>query len=386
MLPIEYRIENEDESVTLDFKKEAYGKKTGEFLKDVAAFANALTNDLNRYIVIGVKDQNGMKEYFNVNRNDIGDVSNFQQLIDQNIEPNIPIKIKYVNIEENELAVFEIGPCDNPPYVFKKDYPPTKQGIIYIRNGTSTRFAKRQELDLMYQRRDKVQSKDISVGFIDAIESSIELRVLNSGEINNAPSNIRKRAIENEIKHRKSPYYMKPLVMASDFSILRNEKPLSRLDDSELQQMLLDVKKEFIKNDNYYFYEEVGNRFNLFIHNQGAEPLVGCTIKLKVPIVNGLKIAGDVYDDPTDFSRIITMRNFVQSQYPQVGKTENMYIITEKIAKLKHKLTTKVFLEDIRIVFLPEFEEKEITIQYEIYADNYHDVISGDLSIKVVRN
>ncbi|MGA3601660.1 RNA-binding domain-containing protein [Lysinibacillus agricola] len=53
-------MENEDESVTLDFKKEVYGReKNGEFLKDVAAFANALSNDLYRYIVIGVKDQNG---------------------------------------------------------------------------------------------------------------------------------------------------------------------------------------------------------------------------------------------------------------------------------------------------------------------------------------
>ncbi|MEX3743511.1 MULTISPECIES: RNA-binding domain-containing protein [Lysinibacillus] len=52
--------ENEDESVTLDFKKEVYGReKNGEFLKDVAAFANELSNDLYRYIVIGVKDQNG---------------------------------------------------------------------------------------------------------------------------------------------------------------------------------------------------------------------------------------------------------------------------------------------------------------------------------------
>lgn len=390
MLPIEYRIENEDESVTLDFKKEVYGReKNGEFLKDVAAFANALSNDLYRYIVIGVKDQNGMKEYFNVDRNDVGDVSNYQQLIDQNIEPNIPINIKYVNIEENELAVFEIGPCDNPPYVIKKDYQQNKQGIIYIRNGTSTRFAKRQELDLMYQRRQKVQQSDILVGFNELIESSIELRALDSKEIKNSPSNKRKREIEHEINYRKSPSYTETHKMFRSFNttnrLLGNEIPLSSADDSELQQMLLDVKRDYRKNDDYYFFEEVGNHFNLFIHNQGAEPLNDCTIKLKVPIKDGLRIASDIYEDPADFS-YFTRYSSEPSNYPYVEKKDTMYIITENFKTIKHKLPTKVFLEDIRIIFLPSFKDTLLTIQYEIYADNYPDVISGDLSINVVKN
>ncbi|MFJ7891377.1 helix-turn-helix domain-containing protein [Lysinibacillus xylanilyticus] len=392
MFPIEYRIENEDESVTLDFKKEVYGsEKKGEFLKDVAAFANALSNDLYRYIVIGVKDQNGIKEYFNVVRNDVGDVSNYQQLIDQNIEPNIPINIKYVKIEENELAVFVIGPCDNSPYVFKKDYLKNKQGIIYIRNGTSTRFAKRQELDLMYQRRQKVQRSDILVGFDELNESSIELRALDSKELKNSPSNKRKREIEHEINNRKSPSYTMSLKMLRDFDIntsLRifdSEIPLTSADDSELQQMLLDVKDDYRNNDNYYYFEEVGNHFNLIILNQGSEPLNDCTIKLKVPIKGGVRIADDIYDNPAD-SSLLFRNSFESSQYPYVEKKDTTYIITENFKTIKHKLPTKVFQEDIRIVFPPSLEDTLLTIHYEIYADNYPDVISGDLTIKVVKN
>ncbi|MGA3674523.1 hypothetical protein ACPCXF_05560 [Lysinibacillus agricola] len=63
-----------------------------------------------------------------------------------------------------------------------------------------------------------------------------------------------------------------------------------------------------------------------------------------------------------------------------------MYIITEKFKTIKHKLPTKVFLEDIRVIFSPSLKDTLLTIQYEIYADNYPDVISGDLSIKVVKN
>lgn len=393
MLPIEYRIENEDESVTLDFKKEVYGRgKNGEFLKDVAAFANALSNEKHRYIVIGVKEQNGTKEYFNIDRNDVGDVSNYQQLIDQNIEPNIPINIKYVNIEEKELAVFEIGPCDNPPYVFKKDYQNNKQGIIYIRNGTSTRFIKRQELDLMYQSRQKVQRSDILVGFNEFFEFSTNLRVLDSEEIKNSPSNKRKREIEHEIKYRKSPLYPVATKMLRDFNTsfslrgLGSEIPLALVDDSDLEKMLLDVENDYMDNDNYYYFEEIGNHFNLFILNQGAEPLKGCTIKLKVPIKDGLRIAQDVYAEPTDVSLIIGRQNYGLSNYPDVEETDTMYIITEKLKTIKHKLPKRVFLEDVRIIFPPSLIDTLLTIQYEIFSDNYPDVISGDLQIKVVKN
>lgn len=387
MLPIEYRIMNEEESVTLDFKKEIYGSgKSGEFIKDVAAFANALSNEKYRYIVIGVKEQNGLKEYFNVDRTAIGDVSNYQQLIDQNIEPGIPINIKYVKIEETELAVFVIGPCDNPPYVIKKQSGNNREGVIYIRNGTSTRFAKRQELDLMYQLKQKVQRKDISVGFNQSFESSITLPALNSKDIENSPSNIRRREIVNEINIRKSPSYVKPFSLDfyhSTNKLLGEDIPVSSADDSELQQMLLEVDTNYIKNDNYYYFEQIDNHLNLLINNQGAEPLNDCMIKLMVPKLDGLNIADTIYDEPAD-SRLFNFQYAQSYQYPSVEEKDNMFVITETVGTIKHKLPTEAFIENIRITFTPELIDSLIPIQYELYADNYPDIISGDLTIKVV--
>lgn len=383
LIPIEYRIENEDESVTLDFKREVYRKdKKAEFLKDVAALANGLSNDLYRYIVIGVKEKNGLKEYFDVKRDDIGDVASYQQLIDQNIEPNIPINIKYVKIEENNLAIFEIGPCNNPPFVFKKDYENIKQGVIYIRNGTSTRYAKRQELDLMYQNRHKIQRKDVLVGFNEEIVSSIKLPALSNDEINNIPSKIKRKEIENELEKRKLSFYDNDTPLKRlDISLMLEEKPLSYKEDSESEQMLINVKKDYRSHDNYYLFEQVGKRFNLYVHNQGREPLKNCTIKLKIPIKEGLRIAFDIYNEPGSFEKLF---NNQPSDYPYVDKKDTMYIVTEKIDTIKHKLPTQLFKEKIRIIFFPKLINSMLTIQYEIYADNYPDVISGDLFIEVI--
>lgn len=283
LIPIEYRIENEDESVTLDFKREIYTKeKNQEFLKDVVAFANALSNDPYRYIVIGVKEQSGLKEYFDIKREDVGDVANYQQLIDQNIEPNIPINIDYVEVNNKNLAIFKIGPCDNAPYMFKKDYRKMKQGMIYIRTGTTTRLVNRQELDLMYQNKQKINRKDILVGFNESLDTTLQLPALSDEEVNNIPSKVRRKQIKSEINLRKMPHYNKGVnhLMRSSMMWFEREKPLSARDDDELQQMLVDVKKEYREHDNYYLFEEVGNRLNLFILNHGSEPLKNCTINL----------------------------------------------------------------------------------------------------------
>lgn len=388
LIPIEYRIENEDESVTLDFKREIYTKeKNQEFLKDVVAFANALSNDPYRYIVIGVKEQSGLKEYFDIKREDVGDVANYQQLIDQNIEPNIPINIDYVEVNNKNLAIFKIGPCDNAPYMFKKDYRKMKQGMIYIRTGTSTRLATRQELDLMYKNKQKINRKDILVGFNEEIDTTLEIPALSEEAIDDIPSKVRRKEIQNEISLRKMPHFSSGInqLMRSSMMWLEREKPLSARDDDELQQMLVDVKKEYQEHDNYYLFEEVGSRFNLFIHNQGGEPLKNCTIKLKIPNKKGVYIANDIYDEPGNFSRLINI-NYQQTEYPTVEKNESIHIITEDIKTIKHKLLTELFREEIRVVFFPNLIGSILPINYEIYADNYPDVISGQLSIEVIKS
>src|SRR5699024_12677632 len=118
---------------------------------------------------------------------------------------------------------------------------------------------------------------------------------------------VKRKKIKSEINIRKMQQYNKGDNHLIRRSMMRyeREKPLSDRDDDELQQMLVDVKKEYQEHDNYYLFEEVGSRFNLFIHNQGGEPLKNCTIKLKIPNKKGLYIANDIYDEPGNYSRLI---------------------------------------------------------------------------------
>ena len=88
---IKQLIEYESENSKLDFKMEQYqlGKnpKKNEFLKDMVAFANHLSDD-DKFIIIGIKDLDGInKEVFEI-ENPIDD-ANYQQFVLDNIEPKI---------------------------------------------------------------------------------------------------------------------------------------------------------------------------------------------------------------------------------------------------------------------------------------------------------
>lgn len=239
----------------------------------------------------------------------------------------------------------------------------------------------------MYKNKQKINRKDILVGFNEEIDTTLEIPALSEEAIDDIPSKVRRKEIQNEISLRKMPHFSRGInqLMRSSTMWLEREKPLSARDDDELQQILVDVKKDYQEHDNYYLFEEVGNRFNLIIHNQGGEPLKNCTIKLKIPNKKGLYIANDIYDEPGNFSRLINT-NYQHSVYPTVEKNESIYIVSAEINSIKHKLHTELFREEIRVVFFPNLTGSILPINYEIYADNYPDVINGQLSIEVIKS
>src|SRR5699024_10851408 len=112
------------------------------------------------------------------------------------------LNIDYVEVSNKNLAIFKIGPCDNEPYMFKKDYRKMKQGIIYIRTATSNRLATRQELDLMYRNRKKIKRKDIVVGYNESLDTILQLPALSDKEVNNISSKVRRKQIKSEINLR----------------------------------------------------------------------------------------------------------------------------------------------------------------------------------------
>ena len=143
-----------EENDFFDIKQEFYEKsKKYDLIKDVAAFANNCSNR-DKYIVFGVDESNW--KVCGINRADIPNISDIEQLINSNIDPKLKIKLNFFSLDGKELAILVI--CkDNVdrPYIIKRtvSYDNGKrlnEGTIYIRNGATNCIATRMDLDLIY--------------------------------------------------------------------------------------------------------------------------------------------------------------------------------------------------------------------------------------------
>lgn len=148
-------IEYESESYKVDFKSEQYplGKnpKRSEFLKDIMAFANHISDE-DKYIIIGIKDSNSENKTI-LEVSALIDEAKYQEFLLENVEPKINFEYKPVQYNGKQIAYFRIFNNTDRPYLFKKDIinqngkVDYKYGEGFIRTGTTSRKIGRKELD-----------------------------------------------------------------------------------------------------------------------------------------------------------------------------------------------------------------------------------------------
>ena len=159
---LEQIIKYNSEGSNLDYKKEEYvlGKsdKKNEILKDISAFANH-HSDSDKYIIIGVKEKDGVASEFYEIEN-LTDEATYQQFLFDNIAPKINFEYKSAIFEEKQIAYFRIFGNKNRPYLFKKNLqnPVTKKpeyriGDGFIKVGSSSRKLDRNDFESIYKTR-----------------------------------------------------------------------------------------------------------------------------------------------------------------------------------------------------------------------------------------
>ena len=140
---------HDSESSSLDFKRDQYpfdgatDEQKSELLKDILAFANAWRR-AEAYIVIGVEDVQGGRS------NPVGvshhiDDAKLQQFV--NGKTNRPISFSYqaIIVEGVQVAIISIEKQERP-YFLKKDFGRLRKGVVYMRQGSSTKEADADEI------------------------------------------------------------------------------------------------------------------------------------------------------------------------------------------------------------------------------------------------
>ncbi|AHA07730.1 hypothetical protein Btoyo_1728 [Bacillus toyonensis BCT-7112] len=383
---IEWLVKYEREGTNLDFKREQYQKeKNKDLIKDIMSMANTPI-DNKKYIVVGVKDKpDGTKEFHPIPRESFIDQATYEQVIRENIEPAIEFSYSPVEVDGNLLGVFEIGPCNNPPYMMKKDFQGLKKGDCYIRRGSQQDRLTRRDLDeLLVFRSNQYFNGKISVGFNSRLEKKI---VIEGNKEVRLPSQLAKERIEAELsrREREGEVETNPFqhVVWTPFQVV----PYAQRSTETLKENLKNVEETYDEDDWFYLGEEISHKLNIILRNDGDKYLEDVSIRMEIPREDGVIVMDCIHSEP---SRGILHTSFQNSgltnmmHYPSVETEEHYFIVEADVGALKHQQNMEAFGEELRVSFGPKVRGKVCNWKYTIYAENLPKPITGELAIEVV--
>ncbi|MDX9990401.1 ATP-binding protein [Thiothrix unzii] len=168
----------ENESATLDFKREQYRFNNendfikSELLKDILAFANAWRRT-DAHILIGVQENKDTKA-LTLGINEDLDDAQIQQFFNEKTQIPINFTYKTIILEHKKVGVIEITHTKRPVFL-KKDYGKLKKNVVYIRRGSSTTEASPDEIfDMGKKDSENTSTPTLNINFSNNEEKTIQ--------------------------------------------------------------------------------------------------------------------------------------------------------------------------------------------------------------------
>lgn len=378
MQNIEDIILNESECGYVEFKVEQYLKNApAAFVKDMMAMANSSYVG-NKYIIIGVEEKDNVKKLHGMTTR-LEDPSRYDQLIHENIEPEIRFSSRMVEVEGKNYGVFTIEGCDDKPYMMKKDLPSLLKGECYIRKGTSVARLVRRDLDAIWEKKLKTArfDGDVKIGLV--VDSNPD-GLVTIHRLVDLPSDIEADNIRWTVQNRKSGHLGTLRMLAAIGTSKYNY-----MDDEELEDELANVKTTFRDEDRYHKFEKLGAKINFILTNTGTTYLENVSVTIKLPLIPGLEIAPKKYPRPDIFAiggGLADMNFITQRQkYPTVIEKADEYEISQPYGDLAHQQPAKLFITDLRVFATHELAGKKLTGRVKIYGKNLPHPLEREIQI-----
>ena len=374
------RLLYEEESTTLDFKKEQFrfvkvsDDEKSELLKDILGFANAWRRS-EAFILIGVEDVQGGRGVVHGISNHLQDHS-LQQFV--NNLTNRPVQFGYeaCEIEGKQVGVIRIESQRRPVFL-KRDYGKLKKGEVYVRRGSSTdptKPADPDEIALMGSAQGfDVREASLTVEFAaPAREQSLGQQIEWSAEFCEMPASDQ----IPKLRERRSEPIRLPggqTIQMPDFSAASMHDRLNAHYYHELA--------------NYIFTRRLVRKIRLVVTNTGDAPANDVRLEIIVPHGLGFDIIrwSEIPDAPKRRKSILDMAAMKDSDIrPALARTGSVHI-----EKTGHETKVEVEcgnLQPGRKVWTDDFymaviQSGEVQIDGSLFAANLPRPQSFTLSI-----
>lgn len=384
-------IQFEHENTALDFKKEQYLKPSyADLIKDVMSLANADTPNA-KLIITGVKHRPGFeRELTGICPSDFVDDANYQNIIRENIEPDIEISYQPFEFDGKTFGVLRILADAEKPYMMKKDYQQLKKGDCFIRKGTNQQKALRADFERIYKSRNSFTSTGkISIGFLgteNPAELSIEPTSLDLLPSRVAEAKIKKILDERRLLSKSAqPHELSTNLLYSlathnigPFGSI----PYNKRNTETLLDNLEHVAETYAEDDLHHLFEVASRRLNFEIVNNSTEYIIDAEIQVSITHYGNMLAAEKVHREPSR-SPLNLPTTFFTQNYPQVSNLETEIKIAERIGDIRHHIPTRAFETDIRLVAHETNEPLEHEILVKLFAKNLEQPLTQKLKLKI---
>jgi hypothetical protein len=378
-------VQSATPSTTVQFRKNAYGKNgVQSFLRDVLAMANASV-DGSRYIVTGAEfDARGRKRLLGVDREDFSGKPAYQSLANEHIEPPIRIRYQPVTVEGERLGVFEIGDCQDRPYMMRIDFSESlRRGDAYARlNNSAVKLGRRQLQSLFEKKfRDSVSAANIEIGFPgDIIHKDKRLSTCSLAQL---PSAIASSKLLELIEAKTQVHASTSNTMVARLTHARlfgTDSPYEERSTDDIRAEMRQIERRYHNHDQHFLFAENGSDLQLVVLNQGEEDLNDASLTFALPNHTSFYVASQLPKLPRD-DRFIDRTPAEHADYPAVTARDNAINISVKLGDIPPGEPIEVFKTPLRLCVGSDLKGRRIGIQYSLFAQNLRTAATGTLRL-----
>ena len=370
----------------IQFRTQAYGNDgIRSFLRDVLALANASVEG-NRYIVVGVDfDDKGKKRMHAIDTEDFSGKPSYQSLANEFIEPPIRIRYKPVSFDGTRIGVFEIGDCQDRPYMMRADFSEQlRRGDAYKRvKDAAVKMGRRQLMELFEHKfRDSVSAGDIEIGFPgDIIHKELALPTC---DLSNMPSALASAKLEemlnirNNVSRNSGSTTM--VARLTHARLYGTEDPYVDRSPEEIMVELNEIRTRYRHQDDHFLFDDRAEKLQLVVYNQGDEPIIDASLSIALPNHNAFYVADRLPKRPVN-DRFVDRTPDEIASYPAVTLKDDSVHITAKIGDIPTGEPIEVFTSPLLMCVGNDLQGRRFGIRYALHGQNLRAPAKGQLKL-----
>jgi len=366
-------------------RRQAYGVDgVRDFLRDVLAIANAAVEG-PRYIFVGVDiDEHGQKRFHDIDEQDFSGKPSYQSLANEYIEPAVRIRFRPVSVDGKRIGVFEIGDCQDRPYMMRMDYSETlRRGDAYARTRDKAVKLGRRQLQELFEKkfRDAVSAVDIELGFPgEIIHKDLAIETHDLARLPSAIASSKLEQlinIQNSARNTGSTTVMARLTHARLFGA---DDPYVDRSPQQLMQDMQQIRDKHRDHDEQFLYESHADSLQLVVYNQGDDPIVDASLTLVLPNHNEFYVAAQL-------PRKLVRDSFVDrtpeeiAAYPSVSLADDRVQITCKIGDIPAGEPVEAFGIPVRICAGKSLRGRRFGVRFSLHGQNLRSPAQGTLRL-----